>query len=97
MKQSRRKFFRNASLAVLASTATVRAQLPKDEANATYKAREDGPINHSVMGWCFKPMKAPELAKHCAEIGLKGMEGIGKGDYPAVKELGLEISLVSGG
>ncbi len=71
--------------------------MPRAAADAAYKVKDDSPINHSVMGWCFKPMKAPELAKHCAAIGLKGIEGIGKGDYPAVKELGLEISLVSGG
>jgi hydroxypyruvate isomerase len=49
------------------------------------------------MGWCFNPMPAPELAKHCKDIGLVAMEGIDKKHYPAVRELGLEISLVSGG
>ena len=101
MKQSRRQFFCNAGLATAPPAAVlpgaVRAQLPAAEADAGYTVRKDSPINHSVMGWCFKPMKAPELAKHCAQIGLKGIEGIGRGDYPAVKELGLEISLVSGG
>ena len=74
-----------------------RAQLPASKADPNFTVPKDSPINHSVMGWCFKPMKAPELAKHCAAIGLKGMEGIGKGDYAAVKDLDLEISLVSGG
>ncbi len=46
------------------------------------------------MGWCFKPMSAVTLAKHCREIGLVAIEGISAKDYPAVKELGLEISLV---
>ncbi|MGK0184506.1 MAG: hydroxypyruvate isomerase [Verrucomicrobiales bacterium] len=54
-----------------------------------------GKIKQSVMGWCFNPMPAPELAKHCKEIGLVAIEGIGAEHYPAVRELGLEISLVS--
>ena len=47
------------------------------------------------MGWCFKPMPAIELAKHCRDIGLVAIEGISPKDYPAVRELGLKISLVS--
>ncbi|HIG83098.1 MAG TPA: sugar phosphate isomerase [Verrucomicrobia bacterium] len=49
------------------------------------------------MGWCFNPMPTLELAKHCKEIGLVAMEGIDSKHYPAVRELGLKISLVSGG
>ena len=52
-------------------------------------------IRQSVMGWCFKPMGAVELAKHCRDIGLEAIEGISSKDYPAVRELGLKISLVS--
>lgn len=55
----------------------------------------NGRIRQSVMGWCFNPMKAVELAKHCREIGLEAIEGISSRDYPAVRELGLKISLVS--
>lgn len=56
---------------------------------------QSGKIRQSVMGWCFKPMEAIELAKHCKEIGLVAMEGIDSKFYPEVKRLGLEISLVS--
>jgi len=52
------------------------------------------PIKQSVMGWCFKPMDAITLARHAKDIGLVAIEGISVSDYPAVKELGLEISLV---
>lgn len=55
---------------------------------------KNGKIRQSIMGWCFKPMPALELAKHCKEIGLVAIEGIGVEHYPAVRELGLEISLV---
>ncbi|MFT5104414.1 MAG: hydroxypyruvate isomerase [Verrucomicrobiales bacterium] len=100
MKSSRRQFFRTAGLGAATGAAlshSAQAQLPMGDADAVYTVKDDSPIKHSVMGWCFKPIKAPELAKHGAQIGLKGMEGIGKNDYKAVKELGLEISLVSGG
>jgi len=56
-----------------------------------------GRIRQSVMGWCFKPMPALELAKHCKAIGLEAMEGVSKEDYPAIHKMGLKISLVSGG
>ncbi len=54
-------------------------------------------IRQSIMGWCFNPMPTMELAKHCKEIGLVAMEGIDSKHYPAVRKLGLKISLVSGG
>ncbi|MBI2480808.1 MAG: TIM barrel protein [Planctomycetia bacterium] len=47
------------------------------------------------MGWCFNPMPAVELAKHCVDIGLVAIEGIPAEAYADVKKLGLEISLVS--
>ena len=55
----------------------------------------NGRIRQSVMGWCFNPMPAEELARHCREIGLEAIEGIGAEHYPAVRKLGLKISLVS--
>ncbi len=54
-----------------------------------------GRIRQSVMGWCFKPMPAAELAKAGKDFGLVGIEGIDAADYPAAKAAGLEISLVS--
>src|SRR6056297_630954 len=52
-------------------------------------------IRQSVMGWCFKPMDALTLAAHAKDIGLVAIEGIPAADYPAIKKLGLGISLVS--
>lgn len=72
-------------------------QMPWAQADADYVARKDGKINHSVMGWCFNPMKPEELAKHCVAMGMKGIEGISADAYKAVMEAGLKISLVSGG
>ena len=79
---------------LLASAGNAAAQLPKSEASLEDKIVH-GKIRQSVMGWCFKPMKAQVLAKHCRAIGLEAIEGISAADYPAVRELGLKISLVS--
>ncbi len=54
-----------------------------------------GRIRQSVMGWCFKPMPAVELAQLGKRLGLVAIEGIDREHYPAVKQLGLDISLVS--
>ncbi len=53
-----------------------------------------GRIHQSVMGWCFNPMPARELAQHCKELGIVAMEGVGAEHYPMIRELGLKISLV---
>ena len=53
-----------------------------------------GRIRQSVMGWCFRPLPVTDLARHCRDIGLVAMEGIGREHYPAIRELGLAISLV---
>jgi hypothetical protein len=57
-------------------------------------AVKKGRLRQSVMGWCFNPMPAEQLARHAKAIGLVGIEGISTDHYPAVRELGLEISLV---
>lgn len=51
-------------------------------------------IRQSVMGWCFNPMPAVELARHAKQIGLEAIEGIPSSAYPEVTKLGLKISLV---
>jgi hydroxypyruvate isomerase len=75
------------------ASGNAQAQLPQSEANAAFRTRH-GKIRQSVMGWCFQPMKPEELAKHCLEMGLVAIEGIPREAYPAVKKMGLEISLV---
>ncbi|MEO8494876.1 MAG: TIM barrel protein [Planctomycetota bacterium] len=96
MKCSRREMFQVAAGAagVAAVGATASAQVPQDAVPKDFKIT-NGRIKQSVMGWCFNPMPAVELAKHAAEIGLIGIEGIPAEDYAAARKLGLEISLVS--
>jgi hydroxypyruvate isomerase len=88
---SRRKLI-GAAAATAATVGNIRAESDKK----LFKVK-NGRIRQSVMGWCFNPMPTMELAKHCKEIGLVAMEGIDAKHYPAVRELGLKISLVSGG
>ncbi len=79
----------------LATTVTANAHADA-KVDSNFKITK-GRIRQSVMGWCFKPMPALELAKHCKTIGLEAMEGVSKEDYPAIHKMGLKISLVSGG
>jgi len=95
MAFSRRQLLQAAGAAGLCGAAAqVHAQLPASGGDPNFKVSQ-GRIRQSVMGWCFNPMPAIELAKHCREIGLVAIEGISWKDYPAVRELGLDISLVS--
>ena len=88
---SRRKL-----IGAAAATATAVGSLGAENNKKPFKIK-NGKIRQSVMGWCFNPMPTMDLAKHCKEIGLVAMEGIDAKHYPAVRELGLKISLVSGG
>ncbi len=95
MKSTRREALAAIGTAgVLAGTHAVHAQLPQNRVSSEDRITH-GRIQQSVMGWCFKPMTGVTLAKHCREIGLVAIEGISPKDYPAVKELGLKVSLVS--
>lgn len=95
IRLSRRRLLQGiAGVAVVASAGVAHAQLPRDAADAAFKVKH-GRIRQSVMGWCFNPMKADVLAKHCKEIGLMAIEGVPREAYKPAKELGLEISLVS--
>jgi hydroxypyruvate isomerase len=81
----------------LAATVTPHAHAHADaKVDSNFKITKRR-IRQSVMGWCFKPMPALELAKHCKAIGLEAMEGVSAEHYPAIRKMGLKISLVSGG
>jgi hydroxypyruvate isomerase len=94
-KVTRRELLQAAAGAagIVAAGGVANAQVPRDAVDAKFKITK-GRIRQSVMGWCFKPMPAVELARHCRDIGLVAIEGISADDYPAVRKLGLEISLV---
>ncbi|MCX7826753.1 MAG: TIM barrel protein, partial [Verrucomicrobiae bacterium] len=73
------------------ATATTLSAAPRVESDFKIRNRR---IRQSVMGWCFNPMPTEELAKHCRDIGLEAMEGVGAQHYPMIRQLGLKISLV---
>ena len=95
MKISRRNLITGATASLAALTAT--GQVPKARTDLKFKV-SNGRIRQSVMGWCFKskpnPVDGPTLARMAADIGLAGIEGISRKDYPAASKLGLAISLV---
>ena len=104
MAQNERRQFLQSTAAACAGLALspifsrfanrVSAQVPRADANPDYVAKNNR-IRQSIMGWCFnKHFDTLTLAKHCKSLGIVAMEGIGAKDYPAVKKLGLEISLV---
>ncbi len=83
-----------------ATITSAAARLAPQTAHAQEQAtapntKLNGRIRQSVMGWCFNPMPAEELAALGKRLGLVAIEGISAASYPAVKKLGLEISLVS--
>lgn len=96
---SRRHFAKLAAAAAAAAAAATtgrfpaNAQLPRAAADPGFTVK-NGRVRQSVMGWCFNPMKPEVLARHCKDIGIVGIEGISKDAYPAVREIGLDISLV---
>ncbi len=92
----RRRLIQQAVLAAsgLAVGGDVFAQLKRSDVDPEFVVK-NGLIRQSIMGWTFKDhFTAEELAHHCKEIGIVAMEGIPREAYPAVRKLGLEISLV---
>ena len=96
MKPQNKGLSRRKLIGAAAATAATVGNIKAESDKKLFKVK-NGRIRQSVMGWCFNPMPTMELAKHCKEIGLVAMEGIDAKHYPAVRELGLKISLVSGG
>ena len=84
-----------AAIGTTLGSLTASAQTGADNKQPNTSQEPKGEIRQSVMGWCFKPMPAVELAKAGKRLGLVAIEGIDAADYPAAKAAGLEISLIS--
>ena len=70
MKQNRREALATLGAAGLFAVANqADAQVPQAAVKSDFKISK-GNIRQSVMGWCFRPMPAIELAKH---LGIKVM------------------------
>ena len=63
----------------------------KDEKVAT-----KGNINHSVCLWCYKGMKAADMAPVARKLGLVAIDLLKPEDFPVLKEHGLVCSMTSG-
>lgn len=85
----KRRDFLAANVLMAGAAAATAGQVTAQE-----EQKKPGRVRQSVMGWCFKPMDAITLAKHCKRIGLEAMEGISSSQYDEVTKLGLKISLV---
>ncbi len=96
MEAQKNSISRRKLMATAAATAATITGAQSEENKKPFRIKNNR-IRQSIMGWCFNPMPTMELAKHCKEIGLVAMEGIDSKHYPAVRKLGLKISLVSGG
>lgn len=92
-RSTRRSWLQTAAVTGLASFATPRVLSGAGSVEPDFRVR-NGRIRQSIMGWTFNPMPAPELARHCKEIGLVAMEGIEARHYPMIRGLGLLVSLV---
>lgn len=84
------------SLALSSTTLANATPLEETEQAAEPESvQRNGRVRQSVMGWCFNPMPPVELARLGKQLGLVAIEGIDRQAYPAVREIGLDISLVS--
>ncbi len=83
-----------ATNALLAGSTLAASSRPAVGQAPAAAAPAKGRVRQSVMGWCFKPMDAITLAKHCKRIGLEAIEGISSQHYDEVTKIGLKISLV---
>jgi len=73
-----------AALAAMGLARPAAAEEPKKEG-----APLRGRIRQSVSKWCFGKIPMPEFARQCVALGLKGVDLVGPGDWPVLKEHGL--------
>jgi hydroxypyruvate isomerase len=92
-RQVVRTIGRRQALGAAAATA-IAATSTTTDAEEPYRVTQ-GRIRQSVMGWCFRPMPSMELTKHCQAMGVTAIEGVDPKFYPQLRELGMNVSLVS--
>lgn len=52
-------------------------------------AKLKGRIKQSVSRWCYGKVPMKEFCKACADMGILGIDLVGPGDWPVMKEFGL--------
>lgn len=86
-----------AGITGLAMTAAATNQMNASAAESKddlYVAN-NGRIKQSVVHWCFKPMREPELIGHAARMGLKSVELIAPEHWPLLKKNNLVNAISS--
>jgi hydroxypyruvate isomerase len=73
-----------AAMAAMGLTGTAARAEEKMEA-----PKLKGRIKQSVSRWCFGKIPMKDFCKACADMGLKGVDLVGPGDWPVMKEFGL--------
>lgn len=89
-----RRSWMKAAVGLFVSSAAASSEAAAQSFDDSNGKKRNGRIRQSVMGWCFNPMDPVELARAGKQLGLVAVEGVDKKFYPAIRSLGLEISLV---
>ncbi|HVR74004.1 MAG TPA: TIM barrel protein [Planctomycetota bacterium] len=92
---TRRRLLGHAAAGGLLAAAgfTTGLRAAPDEAKKS-PAAPSGKIKQSACRWCYSKVPLDDLAKHCAEIGLKSVELLGPDDFATVKKHGLTCAMV---
>jgi len=73
--------------AVLAAAAlNTKLILAEDKPASTQRK---GRIKQSVSRWCYGGIPMKDFCKNCVELGIGGIDLVGPGDWPVMKEFGL--------
>jgi hydroxypyruvate isomerase len=80
---------RRTVLAASAAGAALGLAAPLLRAYEQTSADRKGNIHQTVCQWCYSKMSVEELARHAAEIGLKGIDLVGPEHFATLKKYGL--------
>ncbi len=88
---SRRDVILGAGLATLSSM--LMSQLGFAAGGATGRVVTKGRLKQSVSRWPFEKIPFPDFCRAVADMGLKGIDLLGKNDWGTVKQYGLVCSM----
>ena len=85
---SRRQILQTAASAAIASPLAL---------GDTPPVKVEGRLNQSVARWCYRAMSLEDLCKNAKAIGLKGIDLVGKDEWPIVQSYGLVPAMAQPG
>jgi len=74
--------------AILAAVNSGSSKLSAQEVKVQ-SAKLKGRIKQSASRWCYGKIPMKEFCKACAEMGIGGIDLVGPGEWPTLKEFGL--------